>query len=99
MNVGELLKERNRLLDVIEEAKIAKSRIRQLNVLIAMYGDDENVSLVTDVEMVDCPKCGKSVKVRGLHVHNRRMHGKMTAAQRSKAAKNASQARILRRVS
>lgn len=45
INVGDLLKERDRLNGVIEEAKIARSRIKQINVLIAMYGDQENVTV------------------------------------------------------
>jgi hypothetical protein len=44
MNVGELLKERDRLLGVIDEAKTARAKLKQINTLIAMYGDERNVS-------------------------------------------------------
>jgi hypothetical protein len=105
INVGELLKERDRLQAVIEEAKIARSRIRQINVLVTMYGDQENVTVVV-AKYVKCPKCGKSdLRGRaGLSVHDHKMHGKSTAKQRSAQAKKASAARRprgarLRRVS
>jgi hypothetical protein len=46
VNVGELIRERERLLNVMQEAKAAKARLRQINILIAMYGDDEKVDAV-----------------------------------------------------
>jgi hypothetical protein len=45
MNVGELLRERDRLLGVIEEAKSARHKLKQVNILIAMYGDDPKVNV------------------------------------------------------
>ena len=66
MNVGELLKEKERLEQTIEEAKVAKGKIRQLNVLIALYsGDDESVSL--DPSMTcNVPDCQNKTYCRGL---------------------------------
>jgi hypothetical protein len=49
MNVGELLKERNRLLGVIDEAKTARVKLRQLNTLITLYGDSEHVDVSAHV--------------------------------------------------
>lgn len=61
MNVGELLRERDRLLGVIEEAKSARSKLKQVNILIAMYGDAANVELVGtngNSPGLVCPECG-----------------------------------------
>ena len=46
MNIGDLLRERDRLLGVIEEAKSARSKLKQINILVTMYGDAEHVELV-----------------------------------------------------
>ena len=91
MNVGELLRERDRLLGVIEEAKTARAKLRQLNIVIALYGDDDKVALNGAVpksvvnghvstasknKLVTCAKCGEQYKgVQGLAVHNRIRHG------------------------
>lgn len=100
INVGDLLREKERLQGVIEEAKIARSRIKQINVLVTMYGDAENVPVATPVQAkyVKCPKCGKEVKQRGLTVHDKQMHGKMTAAQRKARAAKGHAANRLRAV-
>lgn len=45
MNIGELIREKERLEGVVKEAAVAKAKIKQLNVLIAMYGDDPKVTL------------------------------------------------------
>jgi hypothetical protein len=82
VNVGELLRERDRLLGVIEEAKTAKSRLKQINVLIAMYGDASNIELVTGngksplAPELFCEQCdaGPFVGSRGLSTHVRTMH-------------------------
>jgi hypothetical protein len=90
MNVGELLRERDRLLGILAEAKSAKARLKQLNVLIAMYGDDDKVALNGDVPKalsavhvsttpnrpVVCAKCGETFKgIQGVATHNRIRHG------------------------
>lgn len=76
MNVGELLRERDRLLSVIEEAKTARSKLLQLNRVITMYGDDEKVTLLPVTgDMVTCGKCGEDFKRRGIGVHNANAHG------------------------
>lgn len=84
MNVGELLRERDRLLTVIEEAKSARSKLKQVNVLIALYGDAEHVDLIKNDPVkangkpkgeVECDECGDSfVGQRGLKTHQRTMH-------------------------
>jgi hypothetical protein len=81
MNVGELLRERDRLLAVVEEAKTAKVKLRQLNVLIAMYGEDEKVSLNGTVpvavsnEDYDCPECDRTFEtVQGVTMHRVKVH-------------------------
>jgi hypothetical protein len=89
VNVGELLRERDRLTGVIAEAKTARARLKQLNVLIAMYGDAPNVALVTadangralsETALV-CEVCGKSYASRsGLNNHVTRQHGTPAAA-------------------
>jgi hypothetical protein len=71
MNVGELLRERERLLGVMEEAKAAKGKLRQVNLLIAMYsGNDEKVELINSGAMLASEFClfgdGKPVKNRGI---------------------------------
>ncbi len=84
MNVGELLKERDRLLDVIEEAKSARFKLKGINSLIAMYGDDEKVSLnghtpkpTSAKEELYCGKCdaGPFKGNQGVGAHNIRVHG------------------------
>jgi hypothetical protein len=68
MNVGELLRERDRLNGVIEEAKTARIKLRQINVLIAMYGTDEKVSLNGKIPTAFCamPDCMNDAYIRGL---------------------------------
>ena len=78
MNVGDLLRERDRLLAVVEEAKSARVKLKQLNVLIAMYGDAEHVELVSSngTGTATCDECGESFSAgRGLSTHKRTMHG------------------------
>jgi hypothetical protein len=84
MNVGELLRERDRLHTIIAEAKTARSKLKQINVLIAMYGDGENVALVTadangralSETPLACEVCGKTFASRaGLGNHVTRQHG------------------------
>ena len=93
MNVGELLRERDRLLSVLDEAKSARSKLKQVNVLIAMYGDPPNVDHVATngAAMVQCPECGAGpYKGRqGLSMHEHRIHtGTITTGrQKSKATK------------
>lgn len=65
INVGDLMRERERLLGVLDEAKIARSRIRQINVLVTMYGDDKKVSLVKPGSCMGSG-CSESPYVRGL---------------------------------
>jgi hypothetical protein len=100
MNVGELLRERDRLLSIIEEAKTAKTKLRQLNTLIALYGDDEKVSTngtiptsLLDVHPETCDICGHEAKnKRGLGVHRRIVHDVLSdseTAKRQRAAKKA----------
>lgn len=82
MNVGELLRERDRLLSVIEEAKSARAKLKQVNIMIAMYGDAEHVELVsvgngkTLPAELTCDECdaGPFVGSRGLNTHKRTMH-------------------------
>lgn len=102
MNVGELLRERDRLLTVIEEAKSARSKLKQVNVLIAMYGDAEHIDLIKNdavatngkpkpaAEPLVCPECndGKTYNgQRGLTMHNKRFHTGEIRTDREKAAK------------
>jgi hypothetical protein len=78
VNVGELLRERDRLLGVIDEAKTARVKLKQLNVLIAMYGDGEHVELISanGALSATCDVCGESFSAgRGLSTHKRTMHG------------------------
>src|SRR5579872_553449 len=75
MNVGDLMRERDRLLAVIEEAKGAKFKLKQINVLITMYGDKDNVELVSG-PLVHCDKCNLDFKGKqGMGIHNRMVHG------------------------
>lgn len=83
MNVGELLRERERLQGVIDEAKTARFKLKQVNVLIALYGDGEATNGAAPV-MAECPKCGKEVKAQGLGIHQRRTHGIQGATRRPK---------------
>lgn len=93
MNTGELLRERDRLLGVIEEAKTAKVKLKQLNVLIAMYGDDEKVALngtvpasqaidaLPEVNGLECDVCGGRFKGKGgLAMHKTKAHGIASAS-------------------
>jgi hypothetical protein len=94
MNVGELLRERDRLLALMEEAKTAKTKLRQINILIAMYGDDEKVSLNGAVPVsqaidalpevpgaTECDICGDSFKGKaGLAMHKNKAHGIVSAS-------------------
>ena len=71
MNVGDLLKERDRLIDLIADAKAAKLQLRQVNILIAMYsGEDEKVDLVANGDLPASDFCvfgdNKPVKFRGV---------------------------------
>ena len=108
MNVGELLRERDRLLAVLEEAKSARTKLKQINVLIAMYGDAENVDLVSTnghamtagghdmtCEPRTCDECGDGPfnGERGVSAHKRRMHGTETAKSRAAQARKAAAAR------
>ena len=89
MNVGELLRERDRLNGIIAEAKTARSKLKQINVLIAMYGEAENVGLVTadangralSETPLACEVCGQTYASRsGLSNHVTRQHGTLAAA-------------------
>ena len=89
MNVGELLRERDRLLGVMEEAKSARAKLRQVNVLIALYGDAAVSNGSPPGDLVACPECGKEVKPGiGLGIHQRKAHN-IQGAARAKAAKKA----------
>jgi hypothetical protein len=87
MNVGELLRERDRLLGVIQESKVAKQRLRQLNVLIAMYGDDDKVDLIANGDIPESAFCvlgdGELVKFRGLcqSHYTKLRNGQLTAKE------------------
>lgn len=73
MKMGEeLLRERERLLVKIEEGKQAAVRLKQVNVLIAMYGDD----IVPGDDATTCPRCpGKTFKgEKGLRHHQSLSH-------------------------
>lgn len=96
MNVGELLRERDRLLGVIEEAKSARSKLKQINVLIAMYGDAEHVELLgadapkprkarAPMAKKPCPECGLMVDPRGVPQHMRKHKAAKPTATRRKA--------------
>lgn len=103
MNVGELLRERDRLLGVLEEAKSAKSKLKQVNVLIAMYGTAEDQAADTWTERREaatnggpvplyCEDCadGKPFKGRqGLAVHRIKVHGTPGAARQKVAKRKA----------
>jgi hypothetical protein len=106
MNVGELLRERDRLLAVLEEAKSAKNKLKQVNIMIAMYGDASNVELVSPNghtpggkplvgDPIHCEVCdaGPFSGKRGADTHMRRMHGTETAENRRAVAANARKAR------
>ena len=88
MNVGELLKERDRLQGVIQEAKTARYKLKAVNGLIAMYGDDPKVSVDAPVPIhstqtngnkpgLYCGKCeaGPYKGAQGLGTHNAKIHG------------------------
>jgi len=83
MNIGALLQERDRLLEVIAEAKTARSKLTQLNKTIAMFSDDPKVSLEdipvalrSDDEFF-CPDCDRVFgNAIGVRVHRGRMHNK-----------------------
>jgi hypothetical protein len=82
VNVGELLRERDRLLSVIDEAKSARSKLKQVNVLIAMYGDAANVDLVTtNGKVLTCEECGAGPfeNPGGLSNHVTRKHSQPSA--------------------
>ena len=89
MNVGELLRERDRLKAVIDEAKTARAKLKQVNIMIAMYGDAEHVDLIkgdlaktNGAATVECDECGESfVGQRGLKTHQRTMHGGQAKAK------------------
>ena len=93
MNVGELLRERDRLLGVIDEAKSARSKLKQINVLIALYGDARDVIEPTSngsAPTVACNLCdaGPFKGKQGLSLHQRLVHGiESRAAKAKKAAK------------
>lgn len=97
MNVGELLRERDRLLGVMEEAQSARAKLKQVNVLIALYGTAEDGAAVATngtapPEALACDQCGAGPYrgQRGLDTHMRRMHGDETPKQRAaQAAKGA----------
>jgi hypothetical protein len=78
MNVGELLRERDRLLGVIEEAKSARSKLKQINVLIAMYGESENVDLNGETLAplaFPCPDCERTFATKhGVSMHRVKTH-------------------------
>ena len=84
-----MLRERDRLMGVIKEAKVARAKITQLNKTIAMFSDD-NVTLLDDAKItrlpakalksrytkVKCPKCRKEyLGPQGLGAHMRSAHG------------------------
>jgi hypothetical protein len=91
MNVGELLRERDRLLGILEEAKSARSKLKQVNVLIAMYGTPEDVAAVAATNghvspavPLYCETCGDARPFKGrqgLAMHKRRAHGTPGAAR------------------
>ena len=95
MNVSDLMKERDRLLGVLEDAKSAKHKLKQVNVLIAMYGTPEDAALVGQNGHAPgvplyCDQCndGKAYKGRqGLSMHARKVHGTPGKARRKAAAK------------
>lgn len=102
MNVGEMLRERDRLLGVIDEAKTARVKLKQLNVLIALYGDGAAVEPGTNgapAPKLPCEQCGAGpfAGQRGLDTHMRRIHGdesqQARVAQARKAAKTRSAAK------
>lgn len=80
MNVGELLRERDRLQAVIEEAKTARFKLTQVNKLIALYGDDSTAATTNGkpaAESIYCGKCdaGPFKGNIGIGRHNTLMHG------------------------
>ena len=101
MNVGELLRERDRLLGVLEEAKSARTKLKQVNVLIAMYGTAEDADTWTERREAAtnggpvplyCEDCadGKAFKGRqGLAVHRIKVHGTPGAARQKVAKRKA----------
>jgi hypothetical protein len=86
MNVGELLRERDRLLGVIDEAKTARHKLRQINVLIAMYGEDEKVTVKTpDKATCGYPNCNKPSYIRGVCTTHYSIWQKNTDAEMAKS--------------
>ena len=81
MNVSELLRERDRLHGVLQEAKSARSKLKQVNVLIAMYGTPEDVAATNGHAEPGpgdlCPECGAGPfkGYNGLAMHRLRLHG------------------------
>lgn len=64
MNVGELLKERDQLMQDLKDVPAKRNKLKQLNVLIALYGDDEKVSVNGVVPQSTIPATkGKARKV------------------------------------
>jgi hypothetical protein len=88
MNVGALIQERERLLAAIEESKVAKHKLRQVNVLIAMYGDTDNIALIDEsIDWKHCAKCDRNFKGNtGIGIHNRLVHGKKGVTARKVVA-------------
>lgn len=91
MNVGELLRERDRLLGVMEEAKSARAKLKQVNVLIALYGMSEDLHLPegangTAPDLLACEKCdaGPFKGRQGLGLHQRLAHGVPSKARKGK---------------
>jgi hypothetical protein len=70
MKLTELQRERERLLAVIEESKTARVRLRQIDVLITMYGDEVKVA---DPRV--CRRCQRTFKGEaGLKRHEATAH-------------------------
>jgi hypothetical protein len=71
MNAGDLIRERDRLLDVIEEGKSARLKLKRINELITIYaGNDAAVELVKNGIIPESGYCvlgdGQPIKYRGL---------------------------------
>ena len=97
MNVGELLRERDRLLGVMEEAKSARAKLKQVNVLIALYGTAADAAVVSNgstPEGVACELCdaGPFKGRQGLGLHQRLAHGIASPAKTQAAKKAAKKA-------
>lgn len=107
MNVGELLRERERLIGVIQESKVAKQKLRQVDVLIAMYSSgDDAVDLVANGKMPESQFCvfgdGNPVKHRGIcSTHYTRLRNGQLSVEEMKMvppSKTGSHSRVAKKV-